>query len=213
MTQPTNPNSGILQRKKMRWERDFTQIPNQWIRDDRISFAARGILHWLQSHEPSFIVTLESIARANTTGVSAVRSAVNELEKFGYIKRYKRKEKGRYAGTYWHQLDPFEVSETPQSALPGLEPLKNKTPDQTACDFPTSEKPTSEKRMTIEDHLKEQLNLTNPQPYVGTRERETAPIADASDLSPPCTHPEGHAWHRGTCRHCARPRQVQIKYI
>lgn len=89
----------------------FTQIPNDWVRDARLSFKARGLLVLLMSHTPGWNMSVRSIARANGTGVDTVKSAVLELEQAGYLTRsegQQRGEDGTFADYVWTTADPFQ---------------------------------------------------------------------------------------------------------
>jgi hypothetical protein len=89
----------------------YTQIPNSWVRDARLSFKARGLLALLMSHTPGWNMSIRSIAKANGTGLDTVKSAVNELEDLGYLVRseeQQRNEKGSFADYVWTTTDPFQ---------------------------------------------------------------------------------------------------------
>lgn len=87
---------------------NFTMLSNEWIRDLTLSFKARGVLAWLSSHKVGFRVSLDRIAAASAhDGVAAVRSAVDELEKAGYLVRKKdRDDHGRITGRAYVLQDP-----------------------------------------------------------------------------------------------------------
>jgi hypothetical protein len=98
----------------MKWERDFTQLRNAWLRDRNLSFAARGLLAHLMSHENGFGITMEGLAHETwKEGREALRGLVGELEGRGYLERRKVREKGRLKGYAWHLSDPFEVPADP----------------------------------------------------------------------------------------------------
>jgi hypothetical protein len=98
-------------RGKHSFEGHFTQIPNTWVRDKRLSYKARGLLAELMSHEPGFRVSRESIARNGQDGDRAVRSAIAELEASGYLRRSQERSDGqRFGAAIWTTCDPFEPS-------------------------------------------------------------------------------------------------------
>ena len=98
-------------RGKHSFEGHFTQIPNTWVRDKRLSYKARGLLAELMSHEPGFRVSRESIARSGQDGDRAVRSAIAELEAAGYLRRsQERSDSQRFGAAVWTTCDPFEPS-------------------------------------------------------------------------------------------------------
>jgi hypothetical protein len=128
---------GRLIRPKMKYERDFTQIPNNFIRDEKLSYRARGILHLLLSHETGFSVTLKALASATPKeGLDAVRAAVEELEQHGYLRRYSSRRGGQFRADDWELTDPAEM------LLPSLLTALDKT-TRTALDNPTRKNSTA----------------------------------------------------------------------
>lgn len=111
---------GTLVRERLAWERDFTQIPNLYARDQSLSWVARGILIWLMTHDAGYQVTMGAIEQASwKEGREAVRSAVAELEKAGYLHRQQKRGKGgRLAGYIFHLRDPFQLPTVGAPQLP-----------------------------------------------------------------------------------------------
>lgn len=66
---------------------NFTIIANAWLRDDRLPWAARGLLSWIASHADDFRITEDSIIAAGPGGRAQVRSMTRALEEAGYLKR------------------------------------------------------------------------------------------------------------------------------
>lgn len=93
------------------FESHFTQIPNAWLRDTRLSYKARGLLAELMTHAPGFQVSRERLARNGQDGDRAVRSAIAELEAAGYLKRSQSRSDGqRFGAAVWVTCDPSEPS-------------------------------------------------------------------------------------------------------
>lgn len=65
----------------------FTQVPNAWLRDSRISFKARGLLGQILSNNINFQLSIRQLARTNKEGRDAIRSAIHELVEHGYLER------------------------------------------------------------------------------------------------------------------------------
>lgn len=76
----------------------FTQIPNTWIRDKRLSYKAKGLLTYILSHAAGYELTVEQIIEDSADGESAVRTGINELEKCGYLVRQRRRSGNRLGG-------------------------------------------------------------------------------------------------------------------
>lgn len=89
----------------------FTQIPNAWVRDTRLSLKAIGLLVQLMSHTPGWKMSIRSLAHANGTGQETIKTAVTELEKFGYLVRSDEQNRGldgTFADFEWTTADPFQ---------------------------------------------------------------------------------------------------------
>ena len=121
----------------------FTQIPNSWLRDRRLSLKAIGLLAQLISHAPGWSLSINSLAAYNGVSKDSVRSAIKELEDLGYlVKQQERSEGGRYAESTWKTSDPTESpltekplteNPTPKNTITKEEQLKNN--ERTNTDF------------------------------------------------------------------------------
>ena len=99
-------------RKPIGFEGRFTQIPNSWARDERLGYRARGILLLLMSHQDGWKISLEHLANDGPDGITAVRTAINQLQEFGYLTRNQiRNEMNQIEGAEWILSDPFEKDE------------------------------------------------------------------------------------------------------
>ncbi len=105
----------------------FTQIPNDWVRDSRLSLKAIGLLTQLMSHRPGWNMSISSLARFNKTGIDTIKSAVKELELLGYLNRSEKQEHnqdGTFADYVWTTADPFQNPDTVKPAS-GKQDTKN----------------------------------------------------------------------------------------
>lgn len=66
-------------------ENHFTVIENQVLRDQRLSYKARGILIYILSHVDNWRISAEDLADKSTDGRTAVLSGLEELRTLGYI--------------------------------------------------------------------------------------------------------------------------------
>ncbi len=152
---------GRLKRVKLAFERDFTQIPNDWLRDPKLSLGARGLLALLMSHKEGHVVTHRTLVATNPEGAAAMQRIVDELKTHHYLVITKeRGNHGRIAGYTWELTDPAEHKRrsTPYLDLPDLE-------------NPDTENPDTENRRLKEEQPKEHLTQVN-QPNPSTRAGE-----------------------------------------
>lgn len=100
------------------------------LNDKRISLKAKGILCYLLSKPPDWRPQIDEICAHCSDGETAVRSALQELAKFGYATLVRQKaEGGRWEGSFWmiHEApvsSEIEVSRIPEK--PNLKILRMK---------------------------------------------------------------------------------------
>ena len=96
-------------------DENFTILPNEALRDQRLSYTARGILTELLSHSDGWETNADALwklAQKNRGGKTgegrrAIRAAFAELEEYGYLVRRKvQSEKGRFVTTLELYDDP-----------------------------------------------------------------------------------------------------------
>lgn len=95
---------------RIKHSKNYTCIANQAIRDNRLSFKARGLHHLLLSYPDNWTInTAQLTAESDRDGREAIASALKELETFGYFERKKlRGQDGRITWeTFVYEL-PFD---------------------------------------------------------------------------------------------------------
>lgn len=76
--------------------KNYTIMSNYHLSDKEISLKAKGLLSQMLSLPENWDYTLKGLAKINKEGIEAIRTAVIELEKAGYILRSQgRDAKGR----------------------------------------------------------------------------------------------------------------------
>ena len=123
----------------------YTVMSNHHLRNKELSLKAKGLLSQMLSLPEDWDYTLAGLSFINREKIDAIREAVKELERAGYIVRSReRDEKGRLRGT---DYVIFEQPQTPPvSDLPTLE---NPTLGNPTLENPTQEKPTLENPMQL----------------------------------------------------------------
>lgn len=64
---------------------NYTSIANGFARDKRLSLKARGLALYLLSHKEGWRITTSSLAKECGCGERQVRTALIELETYGYL--------------------------------------------------------------------------------------------------------------------------------
>ena len=136
----------------------YTVMSNHHLRNKELSLKAKGLLSQMLSLPEDWDYTLAGLSFINREKIDAIREAVKELERAGYIVRSReRDEKGRLRGA---DYVIFEQPQTPPvSDLPTLE---NPTLDNPTLEKPTQEKPTLENPTQLnKDILSKEQSITD----------------------------------------------------
>ena len=91
----------------------YTITDNQIIKDERLSWKARGIFQYLWAMPSDWNFYVDEVAKHSKDGIKALKSGLSELEKYGYLKRTMlRDEKGLFGKMSWKLSDTgvFTVS-------------------------------------------------------------------------------------------------------
>ena len=105
---------------------NYTVMSNHHLRNRGLSLKAKGLLSQMLSLPEKWDYTLQGLAYINREQIDAIRQAVHELERAGYIVRTRERDnRGRLRGA------EYTIYEEPQLA----------------SDLPALEKPTSGKPM------------------------------------------------------------------
>ena len=84
-------------------ELNFTQVSNSFLRDNNISFKAKGLFCYMFSMNENWNFTLQSIATQQKDGLDSIKSAMDELKQYGYVS-YEKHSNG--TGTYFLNDEP-----------------------------------------------------------------------------------------------------------
>ena len=140
----------------------YTVMSNHHLRNKELSLKAKGLLSQMLSLPEDWDYTLAGLSFINREKIDAIREAVKELERAGYIVRSReRDEKGRLRGT---DYVIFEQPQTPPvSDLPTLENPTQLNKDIQKTDLPKKEKSNTDLSST--DSIP--IHSLNPLPYDG----------------------------------------------
>lgn len=129
---------------------DYTVMSNYHLRDKRLSLKAKGLLSQMLSLPEDWDYTLAGLCYINRESKDAIRTAIHELERAGYIHRRQTTDSGgKFAGNV------YTIYERPQGP-PSGEPSSEKP----SSGNPTTGKPMPEKptQRNIEKQNTDQQN-------------------------------------------------------
>jgi hypothetical protein len=150
----------------------FTQVRNEWARDRRLTWKARGLLTYLHSHADGYELSLAQIIRDGPDGKDAVGTGLAELESLGYLTRLRSREAGgRWGETDYTLADPFDsegrlirtpdaddVRETRQSGLSAPDEPRRTTRTAHAGDVRKT-RPLDQQEKTTQQEISSPLPL------------------------------------------------------
>lgn len=124
---------------------NYTQIPNELLRNSNLSWKAKGLLCTLLSNKRGWKSHFETLQALSTDGESSLRSGLKELENNGYLVRYRFRSKKtkKMIGSFWGYTDipnDFKVKKQTQRLTKlGYEILDSsgKLIEKTTCGFST----------------------------------------------------------------------------
>ncbi|HFJ9455951.1 TPA: DnaD domain protein [Bacillus cereus] len=96
--------------------KNYTTINNTGLRDERLSWKAKGILAYILSLPDDWVFYMEEIATHAKDKISSLYSGMKELKKHGYVKRFPVKD-GKGKIIKWETI----VYEVPQEENPHVE--------------------------------------------------------------------------------------------
>lgn len=127
--------------------RDYTVMSNYHLRDKSLSLKAKGLLSQMLSLPEDWDYTLSGLSCINRESKDAIRSAINELEKAGYIiRRQTTDASGKFSG------NEYIIHEAPEP-IPPLSGFP--TTDNPSTGKPSSENPT---QLNIDIQNTEKIN-------------------------------------------------------
>ena len=153
--------------------RDYTVMANHHLKNKELTLKAKGLLSVMLSLPEDWDYTLKGLSHINREGVDAIREAVRELERAGYVQRSRNKNaKGQFADIeyviYEQPRRPY-ADEEPASEKPMLENpiLDNPTQEKPVQGNPALEKPALENptQLNTDRTNTQPENIEKPIPY------------------------------------------------
>jgi hypothetical protein len=134
---------------------NFTTLPNAMLRDNSLSFRARGMLAMILSNVSDWQAGPTWLKGRGTEGVSAIRATLHELERAGYaVYTQERDANARWSNSVWTFFDSPVAPE--QRSDPADRCWSTKTPANKG-DRPRCKNTQSGGAEAKKDHRKEKL--------------------------------------------------------
>ena len=138
---------------------NYTVMSNYHLRDKTLSLKAKGLLSLMLSLPETWDYTLAGLARISLEGKDAIRAAVVELEKAGYIHRSQTTDKaGKFSSNEYIIREYPASHEPPPEKLSSAQPL----PENPTTDKPSTVSTQTENPMQInKDPVKKEKVITD----------------------------------------------------
>ena len=122
--------------------RGYTVMSNHHLRNKELSLKAKGLLSQMLSLPEDWDYTLAGLSLINKEKIDAIREAVRELERAGYIVRSRERDaKGRLRGA---EYVIYEQPQPPTSDLPTLENPTQLNKDISRTDLPKKDQSSTD---------------------------------------------------------------------
>ena len=174
----------------------YTVMSNHHLRNKELTLKAKGLLSQMLSLPEDWDYTLAGLSQINRESIDAIRTAVWELEKAGYIKRRQgRDEKGKMTAI---EYTIYEQPQPPDGTPPGLEKpiLENPTPGNPILENPTPGNPTTENPTQLNKDI-QKTDLPKKEKII-TDEQSTHSIPILSPNPSPCREAATPPERKGT---------------
>lgn len=161
--------------------KNYTTMSNFHFKDKKLSLKAKGLLSQMLSLPDDWDYTLKGLAKINQEGIEAIRTAVIELEKAGYIIRTRNREDD---GTFSDIT--YDVYEKPQKKKATVDvENSNDTSVENSADVENSDISASENTPKSDYPISENRILDK----IENIEPKTPISCGKSDISPKCDFP------------------------
>ena len=164
----------------------YTVMSNHHLRNKELSLKAKGLLSQMLSLPEDWDYTLAGLSLINRESIDAIRTAVWELEKAGYItRRQGRDEKGKMTAI---EYTIYEQPQPPALDCPALDcpVLENPTADKPILENPIPDNPTSENPTQLNKDISSKeksitdVSITDPIPILS----RPSPLEDEAAQPP-----------------------------
>ena len=162
--------------------RGYTVMSNHHLRNHALSLKAKGLLSQMLSLPEDWDYTLQGLAQINKESIDAIREAVRELERAGYIKRSReRDERGCLRGTIYTIYEQPQTQPEPEKPAQAVPALVQPTLEKPMLDSPALENPTqlntkrkNKERQNTDPSITDSIPFPSGFPETSTQKRTEA---------------------------------------
>lgn len=155
-------NNNTITRRK--YDRDFTIVSNEFLKDARLSWKAKGIIAYVAMLPDDWVLNMRDLTNRATDGRDSLYSGIKELETCGYCaKTMRRNPDGTIAG-YAYEICDKPVFVQPFTENPVTDAPQPENPDTVFPDpvKPDTENPTLINTNPTKDESKPSNKGNNP---------------------------------------------------
>lgn len=128
---------------------NFTTLSNTVIEDERLSWKARGIFQYLYSKSDDWqFYTSEVVKHSTKDKMAALRTGLDELETYGYLRRVQKKTNAGKFGAYDWVISDEPMLDEPDNDYPHAEKPHAEKPHADNRTLPNTNKPNTNKPNT-----------------------------------------------------------------
>lgn len=153
---------------RRRVQRDYTVLPNDVVRDHRLSWKALGLLVYVLSLPDNFRLRLKYLTNQKPTGRDGTRAGLKELEVAGYLTIRWERSGGRFAQVIW------EVTDSPAGGVPTAKSPCSENPNMA---FPKPEKPMLTSTNSQQELIEQRTTTTSAVPCASVDKDKIAEVA------------------------------------
>lgn len=137
--------------------RDYTVMSNHHLKNNALTLKAKGLLSVILSLPEDWDYTLKGLAIINREGIDAIREAIRELERAGYVQRTRERDgQGKLRGTDYviYEYPQHRDEDEPEPGKPMLDAPALGKPmlEKPMLENPTLEKPAQENPTQLNNH-------------------------------------------------------------
>ena len=160
----------------------YTVMSNHHLRNHTLSLKAKGLLSQMLSLPEDWDYTLQGLAQINKESIDAIREAVRELERAGYIKRSRERDaRGCLRGTIYTIYEQPQTQPEPEKPAQAVPALVQPTLEKPMLDSPALENPTqlntkrkNKERQNTDPSITDSIPFPSGFPETSTQKRTEA---------------------------------------